>query len=623
MNKVSLVSNMNIITIGSTNTPGQEFLTILLYVLSSVGIFCIIFFVFYNLLKKILIKKNVDTIKKILIFLILGIIYSSISPILIIIMKQVNPNYLVLSQIVVLTLFALFTSSICMVGSFIVFLFSNIFLPDYGFQPHILFLLVFYVIATIFVGVVRFLFGNKFKYVFILSFLMFCLMCAVSLIFYNGNNLTSILINIAINYPLFLLMYAIGNYLTNLIDNTYKLRTSIHYDNDYFVNSHYSKIAFDEYIKTNKTDIGVFLTISFINIENLLTTEGKQAVVEAEKTLIRYVLYNFKDTCFYFKTFNNEYGLFFKVKDKNKIDLNKSIANNNKNNRTEDDFLYELEQVLKMFPNKIDFNNQFYDIQIVGYASLYGIHSNDFYKLSSFNEDVKKYWAINNDINIVKLYRSNILKNNIDETNKLEKVKQEHDFNNISLSLIKSSLNNEKYFIPKIFWLKESIFSFDKLHNKFSDNQEKLNLVIRYIAYHSLKLFNQYLIEEDKKNIKTTNSKILIDYPVNELSKNVFSVIEIYTKIKKHNLEPHNVIFNFNLANSTIKDNSKELNEIMSLYNKGFGISFFNFSIKDIKVLSKIKKFSVVLSKDKEKENKIILKQLNKSKDNIDNIFYR
>ena len=619
----SFLSNSNIITNVNTNSPSQEFLTILLYVLSSVGIFCIIFFIFYNLHKKILIKKNVDTIKKIFIFLTLGIIYSSISPILIVIMKQVNPNYIVLSQIVVLTLFALFTSTICMVGSFVVFLFSNIFLPDYGFQSHILFLLIFYVVATIFVGIVRFLFGNKFKYVFILSFLMFGLMCAVALIFYNGNNLISILINIATNYPLFLLIYAIGNYLSNLIDNTYKLRTSIHYDNDYFVNSHYSKIAFDEYIKTNKTDIGVFLTISFINVENLLTTEGRQAVVEAEKTLIRYVLYNFKDTCFYFKTFNNEYGLFFKVDDKNKINLDKSIENNNKNNRTEDDFLYELEQVLKMFPNKIDFNNQFYDIQIVGYASLYGIHSNDFYKLSSFNEDVKKYWAINNDINIVKLYRSNILKNNIDETNKLEKVKQEHDFNNISLSLITSSLNNEKYFIPKIFWLKESIFSFDHLHNKFSEDQEKLNLVVRYIAYHSLKLFNQYLIEEDKKNINTTNSKILIDYPINELTKNVFSIIEIYTKIKKHNLEPSNVILNFNLANTSIKNNSKELNEILSLFNKGFGICFFNFSSSDVTTLLKIKKFSIILNKDKEEENKKLIKHLNKCKDNIDNIFYR
>ena len=619
----SFLSNSNIITNVNTNSPSQEFLTILLYALSSVGIFCIIFFIFYNLHKKILIKRNVDTIKKIFIFLTLGIIYSSISPILIVIMKQVNPNYIVLSQIVVLTLFALFTSTICMVGSFVVFLFSNIFLPDYGFQPHILFLLIFYVVATIFVGIVRFLFGNKFKYVFILSFLMFGLMCAVALIFYNGNNLISILINIATNYPLFLLIYAIGNYLSNLIDNTYKLRTSIHYDNDYFVNSHYSKIAFDEYIKTNKTDIGVFLTISFINVENLLTTEGRQAVVEAEKTLIRYVLYNFKDTCFYFKTFNNEYGLFFKVDDKNKINLEKSIENNNKNNRTEDDFLYELEQVLKMFPNKIDFNNQFYDIQIVGYASLYGIHSNDFYKLSSFNEDVKKYWAINNDINIVKLYRSNILKNNIDETNKLEKVKQEHDFNNISLSLIKSSLNNEKYFIPKIFWLKESIFSFNQLHNKFSEDQEKLNLVVRYIAYHSLKLFNQYLIEEDKKNINTTNSKILIDYPINELTKNVFSIIEIYTKIKKHNLEPSNVILNFNLANTSIKNNSKELNEILSLFNKGFGICFFNFSSSDVTTFLKIKKFSIVLNKDKEEENKKLIKHLNKCKDNIDNIFYR
>lgn len=619
----SFLSNSNIITNVNTNSPSQEFLTILLYALSSVGIFCIIFFIFYNLHKKILIKRNVDTIKKIFIFLTLGIIYSSISPILIVIMKQVNPNYIVLSQIVVLTLFALFTSTICMVGSFVVFLFSNIFLPDYGFQPHILFLLIFYVVATIFVGIVRFLFGNKFKYVFILSFLMFGLMCAVALIFYNGDNLISILINIATNYPLFLLIYAIGNYLSNLIDNTYKLRTSIHYDNDYFVNSHYSKIAFDEYIKTNKTDIGVFLTISFINVENLLTTEGRQAVVEAEKTLIRYVLYNFKDTCFYFKTFNNEYGLFFKVDDKNKINLEKSIENNNKNNRTEDDFLYELEQVLKMFPNKIDFNDQFYDIQIVGYASLYGIHSNDFYKLSSFNEDVKKYWAINNDINIVKLYRSNILKNNIDETNKLEKVKQEHDFNNISLSLIKSSLNNEKYFIPKIFWLKESIFSFDQLHNKFSEDQEKLNLVVRYIAYHSLKLFNQYLIEEDKKNINTTNSKILIDYPINELTKNVFSIIEIYTKIKKHNLEPSNVILNFNLANTSIKNNSKELNEILSLFNKGFGICFFNFSSSDVTTLLKIKKFSIVLNKDKEEENKKLIKHLNKCKDNIDNIFYR
>ncbi len=619
----SFLSNSNIITNVNTNSPSQEFLTILLYALSSVGIFCIIFFIFYNLHKKILIKRNVDTIKKIFIFLTLGIIYSSISPILIVIMKQVNPNYIVLSQIVVLTLFALFTSTICMVGSFVVFLFSNIFLPDYGFHPHILFLLIFYVVATIFVGIVRFLFGNKFKYVFILSFLMFGLMCAVALIFYNGDNLISILINIATNYPLFLLIYAIGNYLSNLIDNTYKLRTSIHYDNDYFVNSHYSKIAFDEYIKTNKTDIGVFLTISFINVENLLTTEGRQAVVEAEKTLIRYVLYNFKDTCFYFKTFNNEYGLFFKVHDKNKINLKKSIENNNKNNRTQDDFLYELEQVLKMFPNKIDFNNQFYDIQIVGYASLYGIHSNDFYKLSSFNEDVKKYWAINNDINIVKLYRSNILKNNIDETNKLEKVKQEHDFNNISLSLIKSSLNNEKYFIPKIFWLKESIFSFDQLHNKFSEDQEKLNLVVRYIAYHSLKLFNQYLIEEDKKNINTTNSKILIDYPINELTKNVFSIIEIYTKIKKHNLEPSNVILNFNLANTSIKNNSKELNEILSLFNKGFGICFFNFSSSDVTTLLKIKKFSIVLNKDKEEENKRLIKHLNKCKDNIDNIFYR
>lgn len=555
----------------------QIFVAIIGIILSSILAFVGFFFILLNIWKFLFSFKNINYFKKIFFTLILGLLFSLIAPMI----AQIGlwfdvSSYSMITQVLVITLFSFFVSTFCMIGSFPIFLITNIFIFHVTIYE-LLFLILFYGLSVIYVFFNRFLFLQKMKFIMITTILLFIIVFLIYLIFFNTNNIETFSFNIIINFILFLILYAISLYLFNFINSAYKLKTSIFYDSDYFVNSGYSKQGFEEYIKKNNIQTGLLLTFDILNLDNILLKEGKTASDNVEKTFIKYIFHSLGKNCFYFKTNKNKYAVFLNV-DKSLINLKCSIENNKLPLRTKNDFLKKYEEILNKFPQVVDFNKNKYSIQIIAFCSIYGIQSNNFYNLIKYNLKTKEQWSINKDVNSIKLYEykeKEIV--NMDKPNYIS-INNKYNLDNIVLSLVEFEIFDLKKkkkiicYAPKIRWLQENIYSFDMLKNKFYDDELAYSIILRNISYRCLILYNKL-----KSFEKDSNIRLLLFYPLSKFDDKHFDIITFMQKVNKFDIFAEDVILAFdfeeiNKINNVIKNN------IFDLQVNGFNICFYGYN---------------------------------------------
>lgn len=601
-------------TFANLTTIENLFIQIVISLFSAILIFAAYFFVFINVSKKIFSFKNMSYWKSLIINFFLGLLFSTVSPLLILISYQIDSSYIVLSQIILLVLFSLFTSTYSYCGSTIGFLISNIlFYTSSNAFPvdSFIFVLIFFVLGGFWVFLNRFFFQIKFKSIFWTSDLMFLLEFLFIFILFNQNQIIDVVVNLVSSYVLFLILYAISIYLYNLINETYKLKSSIMYDNDYFVNSSYSSLAFAEYVKKSKAQSGLFLTFNFMNIENIIVNEGSEFAENLKKNFIKYIFYNFGKEIFYFKTPQNEYGLFVPI-DYKQINLNVSVKNNSLLKRTDDDFLRKFEIILEGFPTKIDYNGNIYPVSIYCFAGIYGIHSCDFYELIKNNHNLKKNWDINNYKNLIKLFNQTIV---IDDENKstTKYFKMNHDLNGLTVSLI--ALDNDKknkyiFLYPKISWPSENVYSLNRLVKKFENNFDHMQFIYRNIAYRSLVLFNQFLISSENKDYL-----LCIDYPIEVFGKKWFRINDFLYKFSKNDIDPKKIIFIVDSKNERNFSNQKILSVMNELKKKGFEFAFLNLNKENFKICKNFMPNFVAIKHDNllmdTRNNKNYFKELN------------
>ena len=574
------------------------FIQIVINLFSAILIFIAYFFVFVNVSKKIFSLRNMSYWKNLTVNLVLGLLFSSVSPILVLIGNRIELTYIVLNQVVLIILFSLFNSTYSYLGSGIGFTISNvIFASSKNVFPlnQLIFVFIFFLLGGLWVFLNRFFFQTKFKSVFWTSILLFLLQFLFILILFSDNQILDIVINLLSNYVLFLILYALSVYIYNLVNETYKLKSSIIYDSDYFVNSSYSALAFSEYIKKTNTQSGLFLTFNFMNIENIIVNEGSQFAENLKKNFIKYIFYNFGKQVFYFKTSENEYGLFVPLNYK-EINLNVSVKNNSLIKRTDDDFLRKFEIILEGFPTKVDYNGNIYPVSIFCFAGLYGIHSCDFYELIENNHNLKKNWDSKNYKNLIKLFCKSIV---IDDENKsiAKYFKKYHDLNRLTVSLNQQSniskKNNSKYLYAEISWPSENIYSIKKLNKKFEENPEYLQFIYRNIAYRSIVLFNQFLTEN-----KNNDYFLCIDYPIEVFKKKWFRINDFLYKFSKNDVNPKKIIFVLDSKNKNNFYNQEILSVMNELKRNGFKFAYLNLSKNNFQICKSFKPDYAVLKYD-------------------------
>lgn len=563
---------------------GDLFLTLLVHTIITIllfGLFCYGIIIVQRFLLSL---KNINYVKKVIINLFVGILISLISPILLSIKQYVNNDYVLLSQIIAITILSFFISTFCMVGAFPVFLISTLLMVKDINGYYIIVLIIFYAFSVIWVFVNRFLLSQKTRYIMITSFLMFGLLILVSLIFFNGPIFIEYLFNYIGNFVLFYLIYAIGLYINNFINNAYNLKSTIMYDGEYFANSGFSEKAFNSYVAKNNVQTGLMITFDILQIENLLRKEGKEAVNNLETTFIKYIFQIMGKECFYFKTKDNKYSL-FKPIDKKLITLNISYQNNKNKVRNQKDFLKYYEEILANFPKVVDFNNKKYNIQLVAFCSIYGVHSNSFNELVKFNNLTKNNWSINKDINLIKLYKYNKSINNFNEYNKYLTINKKYELDKINISLIEDKVlfnTKHKYvdcYLPKISWVKENIYSFETLLEKYQDNND-LDYILRNICYRSIKLFSKAKNFEGYKN-----QKLLLLYPYQYLISNDFNLINFRQKLNTFDIETNSVVICFDQFKLTNKDEFKNINELSET---GINFGYYKNKVKDLNKIVKV-----------------------------------
>lgn len=557
----------------------------LIGLLISAFLFSLLFFILISLKWKIYSFKNITLLKKIVINFLFGFFISFISILMYQVSIKLDASYLIFSQIPIFMICSLFFSTFTMLGISPGFLVINciyIFkiMTSYDLN-YVIFLFIFYALSFIWVFISRFIFETKITYVLITSFFLFALIVLLALIIFDNSLFFNYLVLISLNYVLFFILYLIAFYINNLFLNTYRLKTSIKYDNDVFVNNGYSEIAFKQYIKKHEIETGLFITFDFLNIDKLLYEKGKGVLDETQKMFLKYIMLYFGKNCLYFKTKNNEYGIFFKIP-KNKLTLKKSVLNNYSNKRPENDFLKNYELIFNEFPNKINFNNNEYDISISCFCSIYGIHSTNFNKLEEFNEITRNNFKDLSKQNIVKIYdyKKNINFDLQDFVNK----KNELLLDNAEISLVEKKLNIYKQkkkmivLTSELFWTSQNVFNKNDL--TFLDVNEKDKIFIsRNIAYRSLKLFNNYLTIDKK-----TSYKLLLSYEFNYLNSEDFNLFLFNKVFDKFHIKLNQIVLCINLLN--VNNNigyDQFISNILKIKEMNIQIAFenVNLSIKD------------------------------------------
>lgn len=557
--------------------------------------------------KKFLSFKNIGTFKKIVIYQLIGLIISSCfipfiyfaatsfanSKVLEISSDEKTSIvlYMISMQVIIFMTTSIFLSFWLMIGITPSYVTANLlYLMQYKtlFAPSIIYMLLFFVIAFIFCCICNIFFKrNKKNSLFfvilpILGLVLFVIVRFIGELFVGSTKSDTIvlIVNILINWLLFLILITFGSITQKILDSTSKLQDSILYDNEIFVNNGYSKKAFENYIKTNNIKTGLFITFEFKSnseiytenrqISNILLHQFKDFLIKKYELKNK----NKADKIFLFKTKWNEYGIFYEI-DRNKLDLKLSCKNNYLEYRTENDCFKEIEKTYKKWFKTITYNDNNYEFKTLCFLSIYGVHTNQFDQLVHFNQNLKKNFIHNNYKNIVNVY--NYLAEN-DESSRINfdlfKKQYRLDKAYLSLNEIKTkevlSKRSQTFLIPSIIWIEQKIYNFEDIYKNIN-NQKDASIILRNIALRTLKLAKHV---NESKNSTLNKANIIINYPIDEFGKKNFSLSKIVNKILALGIDKNRVIFNFNFLNFSLESFEIFLNNLKLLRKQGIFFSF-------------------------------------------------
>lgn len=373
-----------------------------------------------------------------------------------------------------------------------------------------------------------------------------------------------------------LMFFAICKSLNKMFSNITTISRRAIYTDKHFLIPSLINEKFEEFVRSASAKQALVFTLDIKGIENEEIKEG------FFKSLIEKL---WDDHILYIKTHENKYG-FIIIDDKYYLqDLKDSYQGNLLNKRLKNDPLSLIENKLNQVKTQFNIDGKDFSIKVRYYLSIYGVHAYDVNELLWFNQ-----FMINNEdlaeCNTIKLFNSNMINHIVNDKISYAALTQQVDLNEIDVELEKIKIKGmkETFICPRFYWTKKLTCDINSIMSEF--DKQTASTLLRSLAVRSIEAYEQS--EYKKKN------KLLIYYPIEELTSSFFSTGNIIKKLRLYGVNYKDVIFTFDCAEiirwprSVIK-HLKDFEE--------HKLSYFLVDLDNKKVLKTLKPTMVLLAK--------------------------
>lgn len=310
------------------------------------------------------------------------------------------------------------------------------------------------------------------------------------------------------------------------------------YDDEYFIHPNFIKPIFEQEVIDKNITNAYLIIFNFYGLENILISRGRRTFNRIKKSILN-TIHNYfvNENCIFIKTSNNNYGIILKSKE-NFSNLKNMYLDNKIPFRKNDDELKFIENIINLFPKHVIFDKTSAPINIVGFASIYGIHSCLLNELiHNCEQTLIDYNRESTGSKIQLCDYNNSLIQSINEKNDFQQLNKLIDTKNIKVSLAPRKFWDINVLMPNFFSLKYLTADLQKILNNISSDMK--SILLRHLAIRTIILYNQF--ENNNKY------KLCIYYPMTELLNETFSAKRISLKIKSYNIAFSKIILIFDL----------------------------------------------------------------------------
>ena len=475
--------------------------------------------------------------------------------------------------------------TIILLGNFVLIPATNIEFVQLLGTASILIYFALFIIAIIITIIGLYLKWTQWTMWSLITLISFILVSIVTLTTHQSDSFTNglveelnVLIWIAFSY----LGYGIEWIIEMIYEHAIKLQNIIEYDRTTYIREALAHEAIYDLINRQKIQRGVYFTFEINNINKLdkiVSGNIKNKIIDV---VARQVFNQWQnDDVLFFKASLNHFGIFLPFDKNLKVEINTLLENNRFKQRPTNDILKKFETLLQKVNTTFALHNYKISIKLQGYASIYGIQSNNLEKLKEYNittADNRNNIEYENqvifadiaEIREIKTQKRNILA--LNESANLEKI----------ISLFYPVINvDDNYQVE--FNYTSNLVNGSTLES-FYDNDLK-NVFLK-TEQHILSRFNAALnIKNFKKLDDYLERKVFISYSANFIASEIFNLKKFATKLIELKIKPSNLILTFDLKEPSF--NTKLFTKNLALIRKlGISIAVKNLGSDNTDVTS-------------------------------------
>ncbi len=324
-----------------------------------------------------------------------------------------------------------------------------------------------------------------------------------------------------------LFFFGICKWLNKMFSNITSMSKKAIYTDTHFIIPSLLNERFNEFVKNSKAkQIMVFtLESKDLNSPQIIDLFAQ----ELSKAL-------WEEHVLFIKTSNDKFG-FAIADDKYYLsNIELSSKGNLFKNRIDSDPLSKIERILNKIPTEYVIDKKTTKVEVKYYLSVYGIHSYNIDELLSFNQ-----FMINNEDlkkpNLIKIFNSNMINHITNDKISYAALTQQINLNEIDveLEIIHIKKTRQTYVCPRFYWTRKLTCNIESIMSEF--DRQTANTLLRCLAVKSIELYER----SEFKN----KYRLIIYYPIDELTSSFFSVVNIIRKLRLYGLNQKNVIFSF------------------------------------------------------------------------------
>lgn len=376
--------------------------------------------------------------------------------------------------------------------------------------------------------------------------------------------------------------YSICGIIELIYVHAIKLQNIIEYDRNIYVREALAHDAIYNLIHKNKIRSGIYFTFMINNIEKIdkfLNSNVKNKIID----LISHQVFTLwkEQNVLFFKASLNHFGIFLPLDQIEKPDISSILLNNKSKLRPETDLLKQFEILLLQVNTTFIFKNYKIIVKLQGYASLYGLQSNNLNKLKEYNittADNLLNLEYSNQIifidpeNIKELSNQKISILALNEHIQLEKIVSLYS----SIINVNGGLTLAYHYSSNLVDGVDSDLIFVKDSNTFCGIVHE-TMLARFNAALNIKNF--------RKLDNYLEQKLFITYPSSFIGSDQFNLKKFVTKLIELKVKPGNLILTFDLMENGF-DPEKFKKNLNTIKNIGIEVAVKNFGAIDTELNS-------------------------------------